>query len=172
MLNGKCPFVLVVYNSSARVRVIKRWTKNVKVGISTYSPKKNLALEPTSLQLMRSTLDLIDAQTKLLEMSAVMRHLATYTIRLFLKKQFYIHLALDQKNAVLQMCQVRKEETRSKEEEMMMQPQQTWKVETIAKLRKPQTRGVCRAERHNRASCPVLRQKIESETEGDNEYDD
>jgi hypothetical protein len=72
--------------------VVKRWMKNAKDGIASCSPKKNLSIEPTPTivskfttmvekcermvvavvkcgkpQLMRSTLDLIDAQTKLLE---------------------------------------------------------------------------------------------------------
>jgi hypothetical protein len=70
--------------------VMKRWTKNAKDGLAMSSSKNNLSVEPTSLsqfttvverckrmavavvkcgkpQLLRSTLDLVDAQTKLLE---------------------------------------------------------------------------------------------------------
>jgi hypothetical protein len=46
------------------------------------------------------------------------------------------------------------------------------KQSNISQVRKPRSCGVCKDEGHNHTSCPVLSQQIESETEGDNEYDD
>jgi hypothetical protein len=91
--------------------VIKRWTKNAKDGIASYTPKKNLPIEPASVsqfttvvekckrmvvavvkcgkpQLMRSTLDLIDAQTKLLENECSGDASGYVYNRTFLKKQY------------------------------------------------------------------------------------
>jgi hypothetical protein len=161
--------------------VVKRWTKNAKDGIA-YTPKKNLPIEPTSVsqfttvvekckrmavavvkcgkpQLMWSTLDLIDAQTKLLE-----NECGNEAYGYIYNKTFFEETILNPSRVRTKGC--------GTATGVNSQGRNMGEVQGRNNIqgRKPQSCGICQVEGHNRISCPVLSQPIDSETEDDNEY--
>ncbi|KAK2351779.1 protein FAR1-RELATED SEQUENCE [Trifolium repens] len=100
--------------------VIKRWTKNAKDGIASYTPKKNLPIEPASDFFEETILNPSRVRTK----------------------------GCGTSTAVNSQGRCRK----------------------LSQGKKSQSCGLCRVEGHNRTSCPVLRQQVDSESDGDIEY--
>jgi hypothetical protein len=171
--------------------------KNAKDGIASCSPKKNLSIEPTPTivsqittvvekckrmvvvvvkcgkpQLMRSTLDLIDAQTKLLEDECI-----SETSGYVYNKIFFEETILNPSRVRHKGCDnatVARSQGRNKNQRRRNDGVTRTNVDeiNISQGRKTQSCGVCRTEGHNRASCLVLRQEIESENESYNEFDD
>ncbi|KAK2433504.1 protein FAR1-RELATED SEQUENCE [Trifolium repens] len=161
--------------------VIKRWTKNAKDGIASYTPKKNLPIDPMSVsqyttvvekckrmavavvkcgkpQLMRGTVELIDAQTKLLENECSDEASAYVYNRTFFEE------------TILNPSRVR---TKGCGSATMVnsQARNLSQGVNVSQGRKPQSCGICKSEGHNKTSCPVLSQQpIDSESEDDNEY--
>jgi hypothetical protein len=171
--------------------------KNAKDGIASCSPKKNLSIEPTPTivsqittvvekckrmvvavvkcgkpQLMRSTLDLIDAQTKLLEDECISETSGYVYNKIFFEETILNPSRVRHKgcgNATVARSQGRNKNQRRRNDGVT---RTNMDEINISQGRKAQSYGVCRTEGHNRASCPVSRQEIESENEGDNEFDD
>jgi hypothetical protein len=161
--------------------VIKRWTKNAKDGIASYTPKKNQPIDPTSvrqyttvvekckrmavavvkcgkLQLMRGTLELIDAQTKVLENECSDEATAYVYNRTFFEE------------TILNPSRVRTKGCGSATV-VNSQGRNLSQGRNVSQGRKPQSCGICKSEGHNKTSCPVLSQQpIDSESEDDNEY--
>jgi hypothetical protein len=156
--------------------VIKRWTKNAKDGIASYTPKKNLPIEPASVsqfttvvekckrmvvasvkcgkpQLMRSTLDLIDAQTKLLE-NECSGEASGYVYN----RTFFEETILNPSRVRTKGCGTSKAVNSQ------------GRCRNLSQGKKPQSCGLCRVEGHNRTSYPVLRQQVDHESDGDIEY--
>jgi hypothetical protein len=166
--------------------------KNAKDGLAAYSPKKNLQIQPSSLSqfttvvekckrmavavvkcgkpvLMRSTLDLIDAQIKLLENECGIEASDYVNNRTFFEETILNPSRVRTKGCGnVSNSQGKKNQRRRNDGVTTTNMGQR----NIKNGRKPHSCGVCKTEGHNRTSCPVLSQQLESETEGDNEYDD
>jgi hypothetical protein len=170
--------------------VIKRWTKNAKDGIASYTPKKNLPIEPASVsqfttvvekckrmvvaavkcgkpQLMRSTLDLIDAQTKLLE-NECRNEPSGYVYN----KTFFEETILNPSRVRHKGCGNHKEGRKNQRRRIDGVTTTNMGGRNCSQGKTNQSCGVCRIEGHNRVSCPVLSQQIESASESDNDVDD
>jgi hypothetical protein len=161
--------------------VIKRWTKNAKDGIASYTPKKNLPIDPMSVsqyttvvekckrmavavvkcgkpQLMRGTVELIDAQTKLLE-NECSDEASAYVYN----KTFFEETILNPSRVRTKGC--------GSATMVNSQARNLSQGVNVSQGRKPQSCGICKSEGHNKTSCPVLSQQpIDSESEDDNEY--
>jgi hypothetical protein len=124
--------------------------------------------------LMRSTLDLIDAQTKLLE-NECSNEASGYVYN----KTFFEETILNPSRVRTKGCgtaNVSSSQGRNKLQRRRNDGATTTNMGRINSKngRKPHSCGVCRTEGHNRTSCPVLSQQIQSDDdgEGDNEVDD
>jgi hypothetical protein len=170
--------------------VTKRWTKSAKDGIAIYNPSMNLSNEPTYVskytnvvekckrmavavvkcgkpQLMRSTLDLIDAQTKLLEKECSNGYVYNRT--------FFEETILNPSRVRTKGCGIATTSTQGRSREQRKNRGATTtnpRQQNLSQGRKPQACGVCSVEGHNRTSCPVLRQQIQDECVGDENDDD
>jgi hypothetical protein len=161
--------------------VIKRWTKNTKDGIASYTPKKNQPIDPTSvrqyttvvekckrmavavvkcgkLQLMRGTLELIDAQTKVLE-----NECSDETSGYVYNRTFFEETILNPSRVRTKGC--------GSATVVNSQGRNLSQGRNVSQGRKPQSCGICKCKGHNKTSCPVLSQPIDSETEDGNEYE-
>jgi hypothetical protein len=160
--------------------VINRWTKHAKDSIAVCNPNNNLSSDPTAIskftnvverckrmavavikcgkpQLMRSTLDLVDAQIKLLEDECNSSEPGYVYNETFFEETILNPSRVRSKGCgvVTSSSQKRnKARRRGCDGESLS----GFQGRNIVQGRKPQSCGVCGTEGHNRVSCPILSQ--------------
>jgi hypothetical protein len=161
--------------------VINRWTKHAKDVIVFCNPKTSLSIEPTAVskfsnvverckrmavavvkcgkpQLMRSTLDLVDAQTKLLEDECNNNEPGYVYNQTFFEETILNPSRVRTKGCGVASISSLQLRNRVQRRRCSGQSVPGFQGKNIANGRKPQTCGVCSTEGHNRTSCPILSQ--------------
>jgi hypothetical protein len=172
--------------------VINRWTKHAKDAIAVCNPKTNLSIEPTAVskftnvverckrmavavvkcgkpQLMRSTLDLVDAQTKLLEDECNHNEPGYVYNQTFFEDTILNPSRVRTKGCGVATTSSSQSRNRAQRRRCDGQSMSGFQGRNVAQGRKPQSCGVCATEGHNRTSCPILSQNtIASQQQQDN----
>ncbi|MCH91173.1 protein FAR1-RELATED SEQUENCE 5-like [Trifolium medium] len=161
--------------------VINRWTKHAKDAIAVCNPKTNLSIESTTVskftnvverckrmvvavvkcgkpQLMRSTLDLVDAQTKLLEDECNNNEPGYVYNQTFFEETILNPSRVRTKGCGVATTSSSQSRNKVQRRRYDCESMSGFQRRNIGKRRKPQTCGVCAIEGHNRTSCPILSQ--------------